>query len=121
MMRAAPKTSAAVIKAGPVKPNAQPSLTAPAAAAITGCTPASARPAATANPTRRRMMLGRGTSGRQGEKDVASVRGLEGAGVQAADGGHGVCDEGLPAAFVDLLETRRAVPPARAHTHELFG
>src|SRR5260370_19879723 len=121
MIRAAPKTSVAVTRAGPVNQNAQPSRTDPAAAAMTGCTAAMARPAATATPTMRRMMLGRGTSGRHAEKDVAPVRGLECARVLPADRGDRVFDEGLAPAVLDLLQPRRAVPPARAQTHELLG
>src|SRR5579864_5137245 len=121
MIRAAPNTSVAAIRAGAVNRKAHSNLTDPAVAAMTGCTPAMARPAATANPTRRRMMLGRGTSGSHAVKDVASVRGLECAGVLPADRRHGVFDKGLAPAVLDILQPRRAFPPARAQTHELLG
>ena len=57
----APKISPAVITAGTVRPNAQCKSTAPAAAATSGCTPASASPAATAKATSRSIALGCGT------------------------------------------------------------
>ncbi|TMC83981.1 MAG: hypothetical protein E6J06_07905 [Chloroflexi bacterium] len=60
-IRPAPKISPAVITAGPVRPKAQRKSTAPAAAATSGCTPASASPAATAKATSRSIALGWGT------------------------------------------------------------
>jgi len=114
MIRAAANTSVAVIKAGPVKANAQLNLTDPAAAAMTGCTPAIARPAATANPTRRRMMLGRGTSVCNGDEHVVPAGGLKWPRVVSTKRGECVVDEAIASLGVDCVESGGAVPPAAA-------